>query len=165
MIDLDAIKARCAAATPGPWEAGDRYHLQGASHCGCLPAQGPLVWEGVTNINGTRMKAHLHRRDEPWWPYGITARVKDGAYEAVLIETEEYGTMRQADLEFVAHAREDVPALVAEVERLRDLITDADSLCSLILHREHDGLTDQTRIDLSLLVGRLREVSDDRRRR
>ena len=32
------------------------------------------------------------------------------------------GEMVKADLEFIAHAREDVPALVAEIERLREII-------------------------------------------
>ena len=62
MLDLEAIKARCELATPGPWEARDGY-----------------VWRGDTSLAGT---------------------------------------LRPADASFAAAARTDVPALVAEVERL-----------------------------------------------
>jgi hypothetical protein len=66
-LDLEPIKARCAAATPGGWRATRDALLMGGG-------DGPLV-----PVDG--------------WP--------------------------RADREFVAHARDDVPALVAEVERLR----------------------------------------------
>ena len=39
--------------------------------------------------------------------------------------TERYGILNENDAEFIAHAREDVPALVAEVERLRGELADA----------------------------------------
>jgi len=68
VIDLEAIKARCEAATPGPWEIKDRGHfayMSGPRHVG---------------VGGR------------WLP---------------------------ADAAFISHAREDVPALIAEVERLR----------------------------------------------
>jgi hypothetical protein len=79
-LDLEPIKARCAAATPGGWRA-TRDALLMAS------GDGPLV-----PMDG--------------WP--------------------------RADREFVAHARDDVPALLAEVEQLRAqldrLRTDLDDI-------------------------------------
>lgn len=76
-LDLDAIKARAAAATRGPW----RY--------------GP--WRG----NRGRTLAMVRT------PHGCLFNDWSGIND-------------DADGEFVAHARADVDALVAEVERLRD---------------------------------------------
>lgn len=76
-LDIEAIKARCEAATEGPWfvdrvgEINDpSWHIADA-----------IRWQGWTNAL---------RFDED-----------------------------RETAEFVAHARADVPALVAEVERLR----------------------------------------------
>lgn len=41
-----------------------------------------------------------------------------------------------------------------------DLLHTADGLCSLILHRESSGLSEQTRRDLASLTTRLRYVTD-----
>ena len=71
-MDLEAIKARCEAATEGPWEFADVARE---------------VWVSGGNID--------------------VVSGEDGAY------------ISDADGEFIAHAREDVPALVAEVERLQ----------------------------------------------
>jgi hypothetical protein len=78
VIDLDAINARCKAATSLPWTSQPYDDL----------------WE-VTPVAGGQ----------------------------------DYGVFEEADAEFVAHAREDIPALIAEVERLR-----------LILGRELVGI-------------------------
>lgn len=75
-LDLDAIKARVDAATPGPWISGDRYRPGG-----------------------------LH----PW-------EVVIGDYPVLEIEDSDQG---RADAQFLAHTRDDVPALLAEVERLK----------------------------------------------
>jgi hypothetical protein len=72
MLDLEAIKARCEKATPGPWTTTrypDEYHK--------------LV-PGLRNI------------PEP------------GLFEVDV-----------KDAEFISHARTDLPACVAEIERLR----------------------------------------------
>lgn len=76
-LDLDAIKARTDAATPGPWIAGGAF-----TH----------PWEVC-------IAAHL--------PF------------VELIHTAQGG----ADAEFIAHARQDVPALLAEAKRLRLIST------------------------------------------
>jgi hypothetical protein len=68
--DLDAIRARAEAATPGPWERS-----------------GSLVQAG--------RRARRARVGQTW------------------------GLAWKQDAEFIAHAREDVPALLDEVERLR----------------------------------------------
>ena len=81
-LNLDAIKARCDAATPGPWAqgmAGDKL-LSEVDYYGAF---------GFVILNGD------------------------------LSDDGQYGV---ADAAFIAHAREDVPSLVAEVERLRAVL-------------------------------------------
>ena len=75
---LNAIRARVEAATPGPWEAGTAF---------CCPDMG---W-----IDG---------------PKRMVCPVHESAKRT--------HTLDANDAEFVASAREDVPALLAEVERL-----------------------------------------------
>jgi hypothetical protein len=80
-LDLNAIKARAEAATPGPWAAGtDAY-------------------------------AELHP-----WELSISRQ-----YPLIEMDTNGQGGH---DAQFIAHAREDVPALIAEVEMLRTIIAD-----------------------------------------
>lgn len=66
---------------------------------------------------------------------------------------EGWGTLRLPYV--VAVMRE----LVAEVDRLRRLVVEADSICSLILYRESRGLSEQTRSDLDHVVTDLRKAS------
>ena len=117
---LDQIEARADAATEGPWERGDHYHVQAASHCQCWPEHGPLISEKRMDINGTMRLAHVHRRSEPLWEYGIYAPTEYGG-ALVVNETSEYGYMDDVDAEFIAHARTDVPALVAALRAVLDL--------------------------------------------
>lgn len=74
--ELQAIKARCEAATPGPWEE--------------------VAESGE------------------WWIIG--------AHENANYVVDTSGTS-QGNIEFITHARADVPALVAEVERLNAALT------------------------------------------
>ena len=85
---LAEIKARCEAATPGPWcKVSDLpdYGVASMNHPGTLPD--PVVT--------------LNRK------YRAPGRPNLGCSEF--------------DADFIAHAREDIPFLLAEVERLRAL--------------------------------------------
>ena len=88
-FDLDAIKARAEAATPGPWrQEPDTFAGR--------------VW--VQRCAGGRWFNSKQADCEPLFA------VRGGdAYK-----------QREADAGFIAHARTDVPELVAEVERLRE---------------------------------------------
>lgn len=83
-IDLDAIKTRAKAATPGPWEVNllhnsyARVIVQGTAHKNTV---------GIAGIGHTEIGAEIGK-----------------------------------DASFIACAREDIPALIAEVERLRGLL-------------------------------------------
>jgi hypothetical protein len=74
-LDLNAIKARAEAVTPGPWTAGGDFTHPWEV---CIAADVPFVELDATRQGGV-------------------------------------------DAKFIAHARQDVPALVAEVEQVRDL--------------------------------------------
>jgi len=80
-IDIDAARALCDAATPGPW-----------------------VWFGDLSIGDVYLSAG--RKREVLWPSGM--------------HTEGYLDVAPEDAAFIAAARDLVPALLAEVERLRD---------------------------------------------
>lgn len=88
MLDLETIKARVAAATPGPWIVGG----QGPGEC--YPAR---------PVAGGRVSRE--------WPEPIFHPGVEGD-----------GGGRWENAEFCAHAREDIPALIAEVEHLRGAI-------------------------------------------
>ena len=119
-LDLTPIKERLANATPGEWEVGYRYHVQGASQCKCYEGYGPLVWQGVQRINGEMMLAHVHRRGThmPFMNDGIFARDD----ELGGVHVADTDTMGDEDLDLIVNAPADLAALVAEVERLRQNI-------------------------------------------
>ena len=104
MTRLDEIEARANAATEGPWEVGDRYHCQSADKCDCRQGYGPLIDTYQHPAWGTM---HVHRSDEPWWDEGVLYRTAGGPPGDVGRD------IAPADAEFIAHARQDVPALVA----------------------------------------------------
>ena len=91
-MDLQAIGARLAAATPGPWKAQDFVAAPTED------AGSPVVKQG----NG-----------------GLVAyALRSGA-----VEHEWYDKPQcDADAEFIAHAPEDIRALIEEVKAVRDAV-------------------------------------------
>ncbi len=87
---LAEIKARCEAATEGPWLVGHRLYDDGAVMCRC--DAGPCTPDADGKIKGNLFNAN----------YSIGNRENDNS--------------------FVAHARQDLPDCIAEIERLRGLI-------------------------------------------
>ena len=73
MIDIEAIKVREQAATPGPWET--------CKHSG------------------------------RWAVFGYSKTSARDEKLTVMLP-------RKADAEFIAHARQDIPVLLSEIERL-----------------------------------------------
>lgn len=97
-LDLDPIKARARAATDGPW-----------------------AWEWIAEKSnewavGQAFDANGH---------ALAGRIEDHddmvetIIERRLVGMNESGHASAADAEFIAHARTDIPALLAEIERLR----------------------------------------------
>lgn len=79
MIDLEAIKARCNAATPGPWEPSWDWS-----------------YDDFDGYSG----------------YGQSPATSGKSLDDIREQS-------CANADFIAHAREDILALVAEVEQLR----------------------------------------------
>lgn len=134
---LAEIEATEKAASPGPWEPGDIWLTAGliwdadhkrvdpktATHCGYCGIGEP-VWTGRADINGTVMRAHRHRDPEPYEPdHKISGA--DGASVAGNYDYEVGGILRPEDTAFICAARTAMPALLAEVKRLRQRIAEA----------------------------------------
>ena len=89
-IDLEAIKAREKAATEGPWRHSPSY----------AP---PLKGDGSDVL----------------WGYSISgSNEHGGSILPMLGSVHNFPDHMEANAEFIAHARQDIPALIAEVERL-----------------------------------------------
>ncbi len=83
---LQAIKARCEAATEGPWTVGHRLYDDGAVMCRGAP--GPCTPDADGKIKGNLFNANFAIGN------------------------------RENDNRFVAHARQDLPDCLKEIERL-----------------------------------------------
>lgn len=110
-VDLDTIEARADAATPGPWtlDIGDRASTGSAHYFVRTVADHP-------RMDGAGPPCP---RSVAWLCGGLG----ESRYRRV-ITAEDYRRDPgiEADARFLAHARADVPALVAEVRRLRAAI-------------------------------------------
>ena len=121
--ELDVIEQRANAATQGPWEFGDRNIFAGVEYddgtCHyCKTTGTEPIWVGRAKINGKRMLSHVHEATDPWM-HGIYSVPTPDRSMCIINDTREYGYMRDEDAEFIASARSDVPALIAEIRRLQ----------------------------------------------
>jgi hypothetical protein len=110
-LDLDAVEARCNAATPGPWTPCAHWRKD---HCGCGKHPG-YIWSG----DGEQCVAQMGCQP-------------DDAGQAYPEPDEAHS---RANARFIAAARSDVPAIVREVRRLREAVAHADDA----LRRVNDG--------------------------
>ena len=101
-LDLDAIEARANAATPSPWQTGG--DLQG-------------VWRKVAIQRGLILQSAIAQSMSRMF-------IKDYCESLTMWDAWEDEAKGREDrnAEFIAHARDDVPALIAEVRRLRALL-------------------------------------------
>ena len=113
------------AATEGPWVVGDRDHIQGASHCACLPEYGPLVWEGRRDINGAQMLTHIHRAQKPRHDSGDTSIYTTSLPypEVVALSTSEYVSIQPGDAALIADARTSLPRALDALEAVLEFAT------------------------------------------
>jgi hypothetical protein len=102
---LAEIERRCAAATPGPWLV----------FC-CRP-------EGQTLFHVEEHVSPGVALDRDYWDPGYCPPTDEFGY---FVDDEHSGlpTYKAGQAAFIAHARSDVPALLAEVRRLRALLPD-----------------------------------------
>jgi hypothetical protein len=125
--ELQEIKARCEAASPGPWVVGDiteATYYSGKN--------------GVVSV-GNRLVAYKGGVD--------------------VNDLSEGDLQTFADMEFIAAARSDIPALLAEVERLGKLLNLArEVLQSDINHKEVLSLTAK----LTALLAEVKRLTRER---
>ncbi len=114
---LNEIGARMNAATPGPWRVEETSHIACLLERGeeCLHPDSPLLdSELMADIKGAPTRVyHTHEARET--PHRIEPDIA-GNYD-----WEEGGIVHGDDAEFIAHARTDVPALVAALRAVLDM--------------------------------------------
>ena len=121
--ELDAIRAREAAATPGPWawdiQAAIKQAYLWTTHNGHHYVMGFRRW----GMNGAAPTFQVYEKYEG----PLDERKSKGMFRADKLTKslpgKEYNVgyddyLDHPDAEFIAHARQDVPALIAEVKRL-----------------------------------------------
>ena len=116
-LDLDAIKARANAATPGPWrwDGHTRFGIRLDSITSGRPIVMGFVRHGMRGAQPTfwDRKAGEHPAHNGTYRKAVDIAVLEVPYRDDVV------ALRNADAEFIAHSRADVEALIAEVERLR----------------------------------------------
>ena len=95
--ELDAIEARADVATPGPWRWADW-----------------MVTFGEMESDDFNNRRWLEANDS-----GDAPRLVSREIDPELILTVEDPIEHEGNRVFLAHARADVPALIAEIRRLR----------------------------------------------
>lgn len=108
-VDLDAIEARANAATDGPWEALAHAHL--AAGCRCLSCDDPAVGWAVDHPAALDCDDLVATR---------TGSGETNAFGRPLTRCDAGPLLSFEDANFAAHAREDVPVLIAEIRSLRE---------------------------------------------
>lgn len=83
--------------------------------CGQLWPTGDVEGSGALDLAAIRARTEAATAG-PWEADGV-----EGNLNAPGIRVAEFLSWPEADAQFIAHAREDVPALLAEVERLRGI--------------------------------------------
>lgn len=104
---LAEIEARATKATPGPWTAQDTI---GAG------------WEIFAPVGlNEAVKLPFPAGETPINIAGMTPpqKVQIGYERWVQFEPEGWAEMQAANMALIAHARQDIPALITEVRRLR----------------------------------------------
>ena len=120
-MDLQAIEARLAAATPGPWkrpepEIYDSY--LSPEECECTNGWDngdchiTLKESGLEDEDGNEY--HRHTETDYHHVIGANGKGVTGNYD-----WESGGILNESDTEFIAHAPADIEALLAEVKLLR----------------------------------------------
>ena len=123
MMDLQAIEARLEAATLGPWRRPEPkiYDSYVAlEDCSCAngwdngESRITLEESGLEDEDGNEY--HRHTETDYHHVIGSNGHGVTGNYD-----WEAGGIMEEADTEFIAHAPEDIRALLAEVKAVREL--------------------------------------------
>jgi hypothetical protein len=120
-LDLDAIQARVDAATDGPWEVDydEGWCFIDLEHPDCKYPDEMLLWRKPYDDGE---EDHEHRLSSANHVLTASGRVT-GNYD-----WDAGGILETVDVEFIAHARTDIPALIAEVKALRGKVAEVEEL-------------------------------------
>jgi len=149
---LAQVRARCEAATAGPWSAGV-FYIAATVNDGANPTWAPpptipvgecaYCREGnpVRVRKGLRGETlHVHALDGVGDWHGIYSTTTGDAITGNYDHEEGGVCSTEADAAFIAHAREDVPTLLAAAEQIPLLIAEVralratlDALCEAAL--------------------------------
>jgi len=94
-LDLDAIEQRWAASAPGEWRLEN--------------SDGDLWWDGRDWIDPAEQERRGIKFVKRWRIKGPHVNIESSTNDAHFVP----------DLEFIARAHQDIPALIAEIRRLR----------------------------------------------
>ena len=119
--EIDEIEERAERATPGPWYWRDGTHTQSAktSDAGGLHTRTPVesfTPDGRRFQNENVVFTVARVGGEPYWIERFTDAQRRGK-PTLTLAFECAG--KDEDKEFIARSRDDVPALVSEIQRLR----------------------------------------------
>ncbi len=112
LVDLGAVAKRVDAASPGPWTAEPHGHMR--KGCRCISCTAITGWyidhREALDCEDSAARDDAAKRASSWeeWPPGEVCTTPVLTY---------------ADADFGARAREDVPALLDENLRMRDLLS------------------------------------------
>ena len=148
-LDLDAIEARAEAATEGPWhwfgntasqQLGLGYWRKGWGRCTVMDFARWGMQSARPRFSDADAMMHDADAMAIWEVNPRATRASDPS----LYRHDVIG-IRHPDAEFIAHARTDVPVLVAEVRRLTAEVehwkSRRDAAVETCRHRHQDGLT------------------------
>lgn len=113
--ELRAIEERAEKATPGEWAW--RYCVGGLPAL-FHPGHGMLLIMDAVRVGTSMAVLRFARRDERD-KGGIMFKATE-FFQEPGCDVPDFQEPSNPDMQFIAHAREDVPALCAEVRRLRD---------------------------------------------
>jgi len=125
--ELDEIEQRADRATPGPWYWREGKHTadKKTSDAGGLHTKTSVesfTPDGRRFDNDNVIFPAAKVGGEPYWVEKFSHATKSGK-PTLSLALDCFG--KDYDKEFIAHAREDVPALIAEIHRLRKLFGDS----------------------------------------
>jgi hypothetical protein len=127
--ELHAIRARCEAATPGPWFNNSYSAIFSEPLTRVLPegmADYPDRYDRRPTAESTdEEKAEITREYWAWYRLQAAAYAVDPSVAAVPALVGDTASGRHAaDMAFITEARQDVPKLLAHIEALRRAAAD-----------------------------------------
>ena len=143
MLDLEPIRRRAEKATEGPWEWFGNTDVQeihlATTYGGRIFIMRFERW-GFQNaapfFRDHKRGIMQHAKDLVSFEVNPNIVGHEKAKSEPSVYRKDIKTVNHPDAQFIAHSRQDIPALIQEVERLRTLITHAgaeiDKACDLI---------------------------------